>query len=91
MDSGICTVTTRAAFAEKKKLRKALRVFDMICFSTAAIIGLDTLGAFAANGAQALTWLLFSAVTFVLPYGLLTAELGSAFPQDGHERVHPPG
>ncbi len=55
----------------------------MIFFTSAALIGLDTLGAFSANGAQALTWLLFSAVTFLLPYGLLTAELGSTFTQEG--------
>ena len=83
MDTRIRAVTTQAALAEKKKLRKELRFFDLIFFSVAAIIGLDTLGAFAANGAQALTWLLISSVTFLLPYGLLTAELGSAFPQEG--------
>ena len=38
---------------------------------------------FAANGTQAFTWLVLSAVTFFLPYGLLVAELGSTFPQEG--------
>src|SRR5207248_7850593 len=28
-------------------------------------------------------WLLISAITFFLPYGLLTAELGSTFTQEG--------
>lgn len=32
-----------------------------------AIIGLNALGAFAANGAQALTWIVISAVTFFSP------------------------
>ncbi len=35
------------------------------------------------NGAQAFTWLVLSAVTLFLPYGLLVAELGSTFPQEG--------
>jgi amino acid transporter len=48
-----------------------------------AVIGLNALGAFASNGAQAFTWLVLSAVTFFLPYGLLVAELGSTFAQEG--------
>lgn len=83
MHSSIREVTTQATLEEKKKLRKEFRVFDMIFYTISAIIGLDTLGAFSANGAQALTWLVISAITFLLPYGLLTAELGSAFPQEG--------
>jgi amino acid transporter len=76
-------VSTTAALAEKKKLRKGLWRFDMICYTVVAVIGLNALGAFAANGTQALTWLVLSAVTFFLPYGLLVAELGSTFPQEG--------
>ena len=55
----------------------------MIFYTVAAIIGLDTIGAFAANGAQSLTWVIISAITFLIPYGLLTAELGSTFTQEG--------
>jgi glutamate:GABA antiporter len=76
-------VTTTATLAEKKKLRKGFRRFDMICYTVVAVIGLNALGAFAANGAQALTWLALSALTFFLPYGLLVAELGSTFPLEG--------
>ena len=43
----------------------------------------DTLGAVASNGPQAFTWLIFLAALFFVPYGLLTAELGSAFPEEG--------
>jgi len=83
METHLREVTTTAALEEKKKLRKGFRRFDMICYTVVSIIGLNALGAFAANGAQALTWLVLSAVTFFLPYGLLVAELGSAFPQEG--------
>src|SRR6266566_2652230 len=55
----------------------------MIFITIAAVIGIDTLGAVSSSGAQVLTWLLISAVTFLLPYGLLTAELGTTFPQEG--------
>jgi amino acid transporter len=83
VETHLSEVTTTAALAEKKKLRKGFRRFDMICYTVVAVIGLNALGAFAANGAQALTWLVLSAVTFFLPYGLLVAELGSTFPGEG--------
>ncbi|HZS76874.1 MAG TPA: APC family permease [Ktedonobacteraceae bacterium] len=83
MDTSIREVTTQATLEEKKKLRKEFRFFDMIFVTIAAIIGIDTLGAVSSNGGQALTWLLISAITFLIPYGLLTAELGSTFTQEG--------
>jgi amino acid transporter len=83
MDTSIREVTTSATLEEKKKLRKEFRIFDMIFITIAAIIGIDTLGAVSSSGAQALTWLLISAITFLIPYGLLTAELGTTFSQEG--------
>jgi amino acid transporter len=83
MDTSVHEVTTSATLEEKKKLRKEFKIFDMIFITIAAIIGLDTIGAVSANGGQALTWLLLSAVTFFLPYGLMMAELGTTFPQEG--------
>jgi glutamate:GABA antiporter len=83
MDSSIREVTTSATITEKKKLRKEFRYLDMIFYTVAAIISIDTLGAVASNGGQAFTWLLISAVTFLIPYGLLTSELGSTFTQEG--------
>src|SRR5579863_9132730 len=81
--TGIREVTTSATIEEKKKLRKEFKFFDMIFYTVAAIIGIDTLGAVSGQGSQALTWLIISAVTFLIPYGLLTAELGSTFTQEG--------
>src|SRR2546429_6013385 len=83
MDSSIREVTTEAALVEKKKLRKELRLFDLVFFTVAAIIGIDTLGVVSSNGGQALTWIVVSAITYLIPYGLLTAELGSTFTQEG--------
>ena len=83
MDTSIREVTTQATLEEKKKLKKEFKLFDMIFVTIAAIVGIDTLGAVSSNGAQALTWLLISAVTFLIPYGLLTSELGSTFTQEG--------
>jgi glutamate:GABA antiporter len=71
------------ATAEKAKLRKVLRRFDLVLFTACAIVGLDSVAAAAEAGAQAITWLLVSLVIFLIPYGMLTAELGSAFPVEG--------
>jgi amino acid transporter len=83
MDTSVREVSSEAVLEEKKKLRKEFKIFDMIFITIAAVIGIDTLGAISSSGAQVLTWLLISAVTFLLPYGLLTAELGTSFPQEG--------
>ena len=83
MDVNLRGVTSSAALEEKKKLRKEFKYLDMIFYTLAALIGLDTIGAFASHGAQALTWLVISAITFLFPYALITAELGSTFTQEG--------
>jgi amino acid transporter len=83
MDINLREVSSSAVLEEKKKLRKEFNYIDMIFYTLAALIGLDTLGAFASNGSQALTWLVISSITFLVPYALLTAELGSTFTQEG--------
>jgi glutamate:GABA antiporter len=69
--------------AEKRKLKKSLFRFDMIFFTVCAIVAVDTIGQSSSYGAQAIFWLIVSALTFLIPYGLLTAELGTAFPTEG--------
>jgi amino acid transporter len=69
--------------AEKRKLKKSLFRFDMIFFTVCAIVALDTIGASSSGGAQSLFWLTVSAITFLIPYGLITAELGTSFPVEG--------
>lgn len=75
--------TTTLALEEKGKLQKSLRRFDMIFFTVCALVGLDTLGQVSSYGAETFTWLMVLAAVFLIPYALLTAELGSAFPQEG--------
>ena len=77
------TAAVAELVAEKRKLKKSLFRVDMIFFTVCAIVALDTIGASAAGGSQALFWLIVSAITFLIPYGLITAELGSAFPTEG--------
>lgn len=55
----------------------------MFFFLVCTLVGLDTIGSVAANGAQGFTWLIFLAPVFFLPYALLTSELGSTFTEEG--------
>lgn len=71
------------AIQEKAKLRKVLRRFDLVFFTACAIVGLDSVAFAAESGAQAITWLAISLVLFLIPYGMITAELGSTFPVEG--------
>lgn len=74
---------TAAALREKVKLRRVLGRFDLVLFTACAILAFDTVAATAQAGAQAITWLAVSLVVFLIPYGMLTAELGSTFPVEG--------
>jgi amino acid transporter len=74
---------TEDAVQEKRKLQKSLFRFDMIFFTVCAILAIDTLSQSASYGFQTIFWLVASAVTFLVPYGLLTSELGAAFPVEG--------
>jgi amino acid transporter len=68
---------------ERSKLRRELGRLDAVCLLIAAIVVLDTLGAVARGGAQTLTWLVLVAAAFFVPAGLVIAELGSGFPNQG--------
>jgi len=76
-------VTTRAALDEKKKLQKHFGRLDIFFFLICTLVGLDTIGAVAKQGAEGFTWLIFLGLAFFIPYALLTAELGSAFTEEG--------
>ncbi|MEI6109539.1 MAG: amino acid permease, partial [Actinomycetes bacterium] len=79
----VVDLTTAAALEEKKKLRKHFGRFDIFFFLICTIVGVDTIGQMASNGAQGFLWLIFMCVFFFIPYGLFTAELGSTFAEEG--------
>jgi glutamate:GABA antiporter len=76
-------VDTVAANEERRKFRRSVGRWDTAFLMLAAIIVLDTLGAVSSYGAQAFTWLVIMVVFFLFPYGLITAELGTAFAEEG--------
>ena len=79
----IHAVDTRAASEERSKFQRTVGRWDTTFLMLAAIIVLDTLGAVSSYGAQSFTWLIVMVVFFLVPYGLITAELGTAFAEEG--------
>ncbi|HEY0189199.1 MAG TPA: APC family permease [Cellulomonas sp.] len=63
--------------------RPAFRMFDMVLFSVAAMLLLSQLTVTAGVGPTGIFWTLLIIVAFFAPYGLVTAELGSAYPDAG--------
>lgn len=68
---------------EEKSLPKVLGLRDLVLFTVSAILLLDTLAASASIGSSSLFWWVFLGVIFMLPIGLITAELGTAYPEEG--------
>jgi glutamate:GABA antiporter len=56
---------------------------DLLLFSVCAILTIDTLASAASMGVSWFTWWGLTMILFFVPYGLITAELGSAWPQEG--------
>jgi amino acid transporter len=56
---------------------------DLLLFSVSAILTIDTLASAASMGVNWFTWWAITMVFFFIPYGLVTAELGAAWPGEG--------
>jgi amino acid transporter len=55
----------------------------MVLFSVSAVLVADTVATSAAIGVQGITFWIVLAILFFIPYGFVTAELGSAWPDEG--------
>ncbi len=62
---------------------RILGLAPMVLFSVSAMITLDSVATVAASGWRGITVFTVLAVVFYAPYGFITAELGSAWPQEG--------
>lgn len=69
--------------AQSGSFKKVLRGLDMTLFTVCAILVIDTLAPSAAIGAPAISWWIITLVLFFIPYGLITAELGTTYPEEG--------
>jgi len=63
--------------------KKALRLGDMTLLTVSAILLLDTVAASASIGVSSLFWWAFLGITFFIPYGLMNAEMGTTYPEEG--------
>jgi amino acid transporter len=64
-------------------LERVLGRWDLVLFTVCAILTIDTLASSAAMGAAWFSWWFITMTVFFIPYGLITAELGSAWPGEG--------
>jgi len=63
--------------------KRVLRRLDMTLFTVCAILVIDTLVPSAAIGPSTISWWIITLVLFFIPYGLMTAELGTTYPEQG--------
>lgn len=68
---------------EKPTYRKVLKGLDLTLFTVCAILVIDTLAPSAAIGPSSISWWIITLVLFFVPYALITAELGSTYPEQG--------
>jgi amino acid transporter len=62
---------------------KKVSLWKSVLFTICSILVLDTFVAPAIIGVSSITIWVITAVVFFIPYGLISAELGAAYPDDG--------
>ncbi len=62
---------------------KVLGFWDLALFSFCAIFGVEAIATTAAIGPSAIFWWLLCLTGYFLPFGLIAAELGSTYPEQG--------
>lgn len=62
---------------------RVMRTLDVTLFSVCAILVIDQLAAAAAIGPSAIFWWIATLVLFFIPYALISAELGTTYPEEG--------
>ncbi|MFN8218041.1 MAG: APC family permease [Solirubrobacterales bacterium] len=63
--------------------RKVMGLLDVTLFTVSAMLVIDQLTASASVGTGTLAWWLLAIVFFLVPYGLITSELATAYPEQG--------
>jgi len=76
-------LSTLLAAEQTAKLRRSLRRFDILFLLIAAVVSIEVLGQISSFGGETLTWTIVLAITFLFPYALVFAEVGSAFTDEG--------
>ncbi len=66
-----------------RNFKKSLSLFDLVLFTFCAVFVIDTLAASAAIGPSTITWWIICTIVYFIPYGLISAELGTTYPEQG--------
>ena len=67
----------------KKTTSKVFGLTAMVLFSISAVFTGDTIASSAGLGVQVLTMVALLGIILLIPYGFITSELGSAWPEEG--------
>lgn len=65
------------------KRRRVMGLADVTLFTVSAMLVIDQLTASASIGTSTIGWWLLAIVFFLVPYGLITAELATTYPEQG--------
>ena len=63
--------------------KKQVSMFGIILIAVSSVLVVDTISASAIIGPSAIVWWIIMFGLFFIPYGLVTAELGTSFPDEG--------
>ena len=77
------SMTTALAEQQTHHLKKTLGRVDIAFLLIAAVLSIEVLGQVSGFGAETLTWTVVLTVFFLVPYGLVFAETGGAFTDEG--------
>jgi amino acid transporter len=68
---------------QQVRFERVLGRVDLVLFNVSAILTVDTLAAAASTGVSWFTWWSILLLCFFIPYGLISAELGAGWPDEG--------
>jgi amino acid transporter len=66
-----------------KQRRRVMGLADVTLFTVSAMLVVDQLTASASIGTSTVGWWILAIVFFLVPYGLITAELATTYPEQG--------
>jgi len=69
--------------ASRPSFARVLGRADLLLFTVAAVLTIDTLASAARMGVTWFAWWAITLLVFFVPYGLMTAEMGAAWPGEG--------
>ncbi|MGJ3402250.1 APC family permease [Glutamicibacter sp. Je.9.36] len=75
--------STQLAQDQTQHLQKSLGRLDILLLVVAAVVSIEILGSVSGFGAETFTWTFILAITFMIPYGLIFAETGGTFTEEG--------